>query len=143
MNLHLNLNLSDSILMTEFILIKISFTEFMITLNNNTANYSPDNNGLVQCLRVCRIWLKTNPACTDKCFSVCFSCKMIFKCKLFSVKKKSKQIAFDTEVKYISIYTLVQDKIKSNQIKIEYNKTILRRFLCIWPAIYMPEYNVF
>lgn len=51
----------------------------------------------------------------------------IIQCEENSIK----QIAIDTEVKYISIYTLVQDKIKSNQIKIEYNKTILRRFLCV------------
>lgn len=38
----------------------------------NIVNNSPDNNGLVQCLRVCRIWLKTNPVWTDKYFSVCF-----------------------------------------------------------------------
>lgn len=51
--------------------------------------------------------------------------------QVIQCEEKSKQIAFDTEVKYISIYTLVQDKIKSNQIKIEYNKTIFRRFLCV------------
>lgn len=45
--------------------------------------------------------------------------------QIIQCEEKSKQKAFDTEVKYISIYTLVQDKIKSNQIKIEYNKTIL------------------
>lgn len=127
----------------EFILIKILFTEFVVTINNNTANYSSDNNGLVQCLHVCRTGLKTNPAWTDKYFSVCFSCKIIIKMQIIQCEEKSKQTAFDTEVRYILIYTLVQDKIKSNQIKIEYNKTILRRFLCVWLAIYMPRYNVF
>lgn len=38
----------------------------------NIVNNSRDNNGLVQCLRVCRIWLKTNLAWTDKYFWVCF-----------------------------------------------------------------------
>lgn len=56
--------------------------------------------------------------------------------QIIQCEEKSKQIAFDTEVKYISIYTLVQDKIKSNQIKIEYNKTIKDDF-CVfdWPYI--------
>lgn len=30
--------------------------------------------------------------------------------QIIQCEEKSKQIAFDTEVKYISIYTLVQDK---------------------------------
>lgn len=49
--------------------------------------------------------------------------------QIIQCEEKSKQTAFDTEVRYILIYTLVQDKIKSNQIKIEYNKTILTKLL--------------
>lgn len=57
--------------------------------------------------------------------------------QIIQCEEKSKQTAFDTEVRYILIYTLVQDKIKSNQIKIEYNKTILRRvFVCLTGHIY-------
>lgn len=58
--------------------------------------------------------------------------------QIIQCEEKSKQIAFDTEVKYISIYTLVQDKIKSNQIKIEYNKTIYIKtiFVCLTGHIY-------
>lgn len=54
--------------------------------------------------------------------------------QIIQCEEKSKQTAFDTEVKYISIYTLVQDKIKSNQIKnriqSNYIKTIFVYLTC-------------
>lgn len=54
--------------------------------------------------------------------------------QIIQCEEKSKQKAFDTEVKYISIYTLVQDKIKSNQIKnriqSNYTQTIFVYLTC-------------